>query len=57
MIDPIVVAVVAAVALLDNRMVASEKSSEWLLYTVFPVFATLPFCFETTPRNSDYNYS
>ena len=54
--DPIAVdadAAVAALALPDSRMGADGRSSEWLLYTVSPASATLPFCFETTPRNND----
>ena len=47
--DPIAVDAAAALALPDSRMGADGRSSEWLLYTVSPAFATLPFCFETTP--------
>lgn len=50
--DPIVVAAVV-VALLDIPRMVNEKSSEWLLYTVFLVSATLLFCFETIPAYND----
>ena len=47
--DLIVAAVAAVVVLLDIQKVAYARSSEWLLYIVFLVFATLLFCFETIP--------